>query len=295
MNITEDKMLLEAYAKINWSLDITGVREDGYHYMDMLMQPVSLADEISLEPASSLSITTGGWPPSRADESNLAYRAALTLKNLSGYPGGVRIHVQKRIPIGAGMGGGSADAAGVLYGLNQLWNTGLTGDELEKLGLTLGADVPFCLRGGLTRTTGIGETLQSCDYLYNYWLIVIQPCPGLSTARVFSLWKQQSGSHPDTCKALHALETGNLDLLCSSIGNVLQPVSETLRPEIAQCCSDLKTEGAQTALMTGSGSAVFGVFRSARDARKAHGKLSSRYKSVFLCHTQHDSLRILEE
>ena len=288
-------MLLEAYAKINWSLDITGVREDGYHYMDMLMQPVSLADEISLEPASSLSITTGGWPPSRADESNLAYRAALTLKNLSGYPGGVRIHVQKRIPIGAGMGGGSADAAGVLYGLNQLWNTGLTGDELEKLGLTLGADVPFCLRGGLTRTTGIGETLQSCDYLYNYWLIVIQPCPGLSTARVFSLWKQQSGSHPDTCKALHALETGNLDLLCSSIGNVLQPVSETLRPEIAQCCSDLKTEGAQTALMTGSGSAVFGVFRSARDARKAHGKLSSRYKSVFLCHTQHDSIRILEE
>ena len=295
MNITEDKMLLEAYAKINWSLDITGVREDGYHYMDMLMQPVSLADEISLEPASSLSITTGGWPPSRADESNLAYRAALALKNLSGYPGGVRIHVQKRIPIGAGMGGGSADAAGVLYGLNQLWNTGLTGDELEKLGLTLGADVPFCLRGGLTRTTGIGETLQRCDYLYNYWLIVIQPCPGLSTARVFSLWKQQSGSHPDTCKALHALETGRLDLLCSSIGNVLQPVSETLRPEIAQCCSDLKTEGAQTALMTGSGSAVFGVFRSARDARKAHGKLSSRYKSVFLCHTQHDSIRILEE
>lgn len=288
-------MFLEAYAKINWSLDITGVREDGYHYMDMLMQPVSLADEITLEPASSLSISTGGWPPSRADESNLAYRAALALKNASGYPGGVSIHVQKRIPIGAGMGGGSADAAGVLYGLNRLWNTGLTNEELEKLGLTLGADVPFCLRGGLTRTTGIGESLQSCDYQYNYWLIVIQPCPGLSTARVFSLWKQDSCVHPDTDKALHALETGSLDLLCSSIGNVLQPVSETLRPEIAKCCSDLKTEGAQTALMTGSGSAVFGVFRSARDARKAFEKLSSRYKTVFLCHTQHDSIRILEE
>ncbi len=288
-------MFLEAYAKINWSLDITGVREDGYHYMDMLMQPVSLADEITLEPASSLSITTGGWPPSRADESNLAFRAALALKNASGYPGGVSIHVQKRIPIGAGMGGGSADAAGVLYGLNRLWNTGLNNEELEKLGLTLGADVPFCLRGGLTRTTGIGESLQSCEYQYNYWLIVIQPCPGLSTARVFSLWKQDSCGHPDTDKALNALETGSLDLLCSSIGNVLQPVSETLRPEIAQCCSDLKTEGAQTALMTGSGSAVFGVFRSARDARKALGKLSSRYKTVFLCHTQHDSIRILEE
>ena len=106
-------MFLEAYAKINWSLDITGVREDGYHFMDMLMQPVSLADEITLDPAPDLSISTGGWPPSRADESNLAYRAALALKNAAGYPGGVRIHVHKRIPVGAGMGGGSADAAGV--------------------------------------------------------------------------------------------------------------------------------------------------------------------------------------
>ena len=97
-------MILEAYAKINWSLDITGVREDGYHYMDMLMQPVSLADEITLSPAPSLSITTSGWPPSRADENNLAFRAGLALKNAAGYPGGAKIHVHKHIPIGAGMG-----------------------------------------------------------------------------------------------------------------------------------------------------------------------------------------------
>ena len=288
-------MFLEAYAKINWSLDITGVREDGYHFMDMLMQPVSLADEITLDPAPVLSITTGGWPPSRADETNLAYRAALALKNAAGYPGGVRIHVHKRIPVGAGMGGGSADAAGVLKGLNRLWKTGLSEEELEKLGLSLGADVPFCLRGGLTRTTGIGEALQSCEYQYNYWLIVIQPCPGLSTARVFSLWQQDSCGHPDTAEALRALETGNLDMLCNSIGNVLQPVSETLRPEISRCCTSLKEEGARTALMTGSGSAVFGVFRSEREARKALGNLSSLYKTIFLCHTQHDSIRILED
>ena len=113
-------MILEAYAKINWSLDITGVREDGYHVMDMLMQPVSLADEIVLIPSDTLSITTGGWPPSRADESNLAYRAALALKNETGCAHGVQIHVEKKIPIGAGMGGGSTDAAAVLTGLNIL-------------------------------------------------------------------------------------------------------------------------------------------------------------------------------
>ena len=105
-------MVIQAFAKINWSLDITGVREDGYHLMDMLMQPVSLADEITLEPAGTLSISTGGYPPSRADETNLAWRAAAALKKATGYPGGVSIHVQKSIPIGAGMGGGSSDAAG---------------------------------------------------------------------------------------------------------------------------------------------------------------------------------------
>ena len=236
-------MILKAYAKINWSLDITGQREDGYHIMDMLMQPVSLADEISLSPAASLSITTGGWPRSRADESNLAYRAALALKNETGYPLGARIHVDKRIPIGAGMGGGSSDAAAVLTGLNRLWNTGLSGTDLERIGLTIGADVPFLIRGGLTRTRGIGEDMEDHDCCYSYWLIVIQPCPGLSTAQVFSLWHESApADRPDTDKALQALETGDLNLLCSSIGNVLQPVSEKLRPEIGEACNVLISE-----------------------------------------------------
>lgn len=289
-------MILEAYAKINWSLDITGVREDGYHYMDMLMQPVSLADEITLAPAPSLAISTSGWPHSRADESNLAYRAAKVLKEASGYSAGASIHVHKRIPVGAGMGGGSADAAAVLTGLNRLWNTGLSAAELERIGLTLGADVPFCIRGGLTRTRGIGEALESHDNLYSYSLVVIQPCPGLSTAQVFSRW-HESGvfTRPDTETALRALESGDLPLLCASISNVLQPVSESLRPEIARACTLLEDSGALKALMTGSGSAVFGVFRSPAAADRAFRRLSSGFKTVFLCHTQHDSLRIAEE
>ena len=289
-------MILEAYAKINWSLDITGLREDGYHYMDMLMQPVSLADEITLTPASSLSITTSGWPPSRADETNLAYRAAVALQEAACCSAGAAVHVHKRIPVGAGMGGGSADAAAVLCGLNRMWNTGLSQADLERVGLSLGADVPFCIRGGLTRTRGIGEALESHENLYSYWLVVIQPCPGLSTAQVFSLW-HASGSftRPDTDAALRALETGDLPLLCASISNVLQPVSESLRPEISRACTALSEAGALRALMTGSGSAVFGVFRSPDTARKAYQSLSARYRTCFLCHTQHDSMRVAQE
>ena len=289
-------MVIQAFAKINWSLDITGILDNGYHLMDMLMQPVSLADEITLEPSVTLGITTGGYPPCRADETNLAWRAAAALKEASGYPGGVSIHVHKAIPIGAGMGGGSSDAAGVLFGLNRLWNLGLSPEELEKIGLTLGADVPFALRGGLCRTRGIGEIMENYENKYNYWLVVVQPCAGLSTAKVFSLWKEGSPvSRPDTDSALSALESGNFTGLCGSIGNVLQPVAERLRPEIGKACGALLHEGASAARMTGSGSAVFGVFRNAAAAEKAYQKLSLTEKNIFLCHTQHDSLRIMAE
>ena len=292
----EENMILEAFAKINWSLDITGIRDDGYHYMDMLMQPVSVSDEITLMHSPELSITTDGWPHSRADETNLAYRAAAALKEHTGYPGGVRIHVHKRIPIGAGMGGGSTDASAVLFGLNRIWNTGLSSADLEKIGLSLGADVPFFVRGGLTRTRGIGEKLESHECLHNYWLIIIQPCPGLSTAQVFSLWHESLPlCRPDTDNALSALITGDFPVLCEKIGNVLQPVSESLRPEIVQACASLTDCGASRALMTGSGSAVFGIFRTASAAKKAYMKLSEAYRTIFICHTQHDSVRIVEE
>ena len=289
-------MVIQAFAKINWSLDITGVRDDGYHLMDMLMQPVSLADEITLEPSGTLSITTGGYPHSRADETNLAWRAAAALKEATGYPGGVSIHVHKAIPIGAGMGGGSSDAAGVLFGLNRLWGTGLSSGALEQIGLTLGADVPFALRGGLSRTRGIGEILENYTNKYSYWLVVIQPCAGLSTAKVFSLWKETAPSvRPDTDAALSALETGDFPKLCGSIGNVLQPVACRLRPEIESACAALVREGASAARMTGSGSAVFGVFRNAATAEKAYRSLAPAEKNIYLCHTQQDSLRILDE
>ena len=289
-------MLLQAFAKINWSLDITGIRPDGYHLMDMVMQPVSLADDIRLDPSSDLSIFTDGYPPCKADRTNLAWKAADLLKSTFGISNGVRISVHKRIPIGAGLGGGSADAAAVLYGLNRLWDLQLAQKELETLGLHLGADVPFCLRGGLVRTGGIGEVLEEHACRMNFWMLIIQPCRGLSTRDIFTAYHSSfQEKHPDTPNVLKALAEGNTVLLSDSVYNVLEPVSSVKCPEIANAVCALSDAGAFSARMTGSGSAVFGVFRSSILAQKALTDLSSRYKNIHLCHTQHDSIRIQED
>lgn len=288
-------MRIETFAKINWSLDITGVREDGYHLMDMLMQPVSLADEVTLLPADDISLTTSGRPLIRPDEKNLAYRAAELLRKECRPAGGCAVHVHKRIPVGAGMGGGSADAAAVLFGLNCLWSLGLSQEELEAFGLTLGADVPFCLRGGLNRVTGIGEEIRSVPCNKLYWLVVIQPCHGLSTGEVFTAWhKDHENSHSDMDALSDILETGSTAKLPGSLFNVLQPVSCDMQPSIAEAIDSLKLHGALDAVMTGSGSAVFGVFINASAARQALNELSTRWNRIWMCHTDNTSIRIIE-
>lgn len=288
-------MKIDACAKINWSLDITGVREDGYHLMDMLMQPVSLADEITILPAEKISLTVSGRPLIRADEKNLVWRAADLLRQKFRPDAGCSLHVHKRIPVGAGMGGGSADAAAVLYGLNRLWELGLSQEQLEELGLSLGADVPFCLRGGLTRVTGIGEQIREIPCSRFYWLVVIQPCHGLSTGEVFTAYHAAPASPvSDIDTVSDILENGRTDALPGSLFNVLQPVSCSMQPEIGNAIDALKENHALDAVMTGSGSAVFGVFINAAAARKALGVLSQRWNRIWMCHTDTVSVRIHE-
>ena len=284
-------MRIAARAKINWTLDIVGKREDGYHLMDMLMQPISLADDITLLPQEELTLSVSGFPRVNPGPENLALRAAVLLKQATGYTGGASIHVHKRIPVGAGMGGGSADAAGVLAGLNRLWGAGLTQAELETLGLQLGADVPFCLRGGLQRAQGVGELLTPLPCGGLYWLVVIQPCPGLSTKEVFSRFSLEAcEGKPDTQGAAEALAQGDWRRLCSCLGNVLQAVSAELRPEISEAITALRAKGAAGAWMTGSGSAVFGLFTSAPAARAAAQSLRSRWRSTCMSHTCMESI-----
>ena len=285
-------MHVVARAKINWTLDIVGKREDGYHLMDMLMQPVELADELTLEKTENgLTLTVSGYPRVKAGPDNLALRAAQALQAQTGYRGGASIHLHKRIPVGAGLGGGSADAAGVLAGLNRLWETGLTQQELEALGLRLGADVPFCLRGGLQRAQGVGEKLtpMACGGLF--WLVILQPCPGLSTREVFGRFHLDARENrPDTQAAATALAAGDWRGLCRSLGNVLQGVSAELRPEIGEGIAALREQGAAGAWMTGSGSAVFGLFTRAQVAREAQQELHQRWRSCFMTHTCQESV-----
>lgn len=280
-----------ARAKINWTLDITGRRDDGYHLMDMLMQPVTLADDVVLTDADEITLVTGGTPLLPADESHLALRAARALAKASGTTKGASIYVEKHIPVGAGMGGGSADAAAVLWGLNKLWDLHYTQEQLEAIGLTLGADVPFCLRGGLTHTTGIGEVMEPLPCPKLYQLVVIQPCEGLSTGEVFRAYHSAEEIHrPNTPAAMQALTTGDTALLCLSLGNALQGVSTAMRPEIAQAIDGLKQHGAQAALMTGSGSAVFGVFAGPVEANEAAAMLAQIYPRTWRCATCQESL-----
>ena len=284
-------MRLTARAKINWTLDIVGQRTDGYHLMDMLMQPVTLADTITLMPADEITLTTGGSPLLPADEKHLSYRAAVALKQHTGYPGGAAIHVEKHIPVGAGMGGGSADAAGVLIGLNKLWGLNLPLSELEAIGLRLGADVPFCIRGGLTRTTGIGEVMEDLPCSRLWPLVVIQPCEGLSTKEIFTAYHEGVVDvRPDNDAAALALSGGDANALSAAMANVMQPVSEARRPGIHEAICALEEQGAFAARMTGSGSAVFGAFTDEATAAKACEALRPRWERTFLCATCMESV-----
>ena len=289
-------MRILANAKINWALDILSRRPDGYHEMDMLMQPISLSDEISLFPAPDISLTVSGTPRIPADAHHLALRAARLLQELSGTQCGAALHVHKRIPSGAGLGGGSADAAGVLLGLNRLWNLNFPAPRLEEIGLQLGADVPFCLRGGFCRVGGIGEVLTPLGHAPEYLLLVIQPCGGLSTGTVFGAYHAASGiSHPDMKDLIPRIQSGKPGSLPVHPGNVLEQASLPMAPEIGDAVDFLISCGAVCAQMSGSGSAVFGVFDGPDARQRAHEAALQRWQGVWMCETCEKPVHFVSE
>lgn len=281
-------MQVTARGKINWTLDVVGKRPDGYHRLDMLLQSISLSDSLILRPAQgfSLRLNRGARVPDTGD--NLVLKAARVLQAFAGTEKGADIYLSKNIPIGAGMGGGSADAAAVLLALDRMWGLRLPLAELQKIGLSVGADVPFCLAGGLMRAQGIGEILTPLPCARPFWLAAVQPCRGLGTKKVFSVlnWEEiPPEKRPDTEAAVQALARGDLSALARAMGNALMPTSQTLRPEIGQAVEALKGLGAAGAVMTGSGSAVYGVFESAGQAESAWEALKRRWPGAWLTHT----------
>lgn len=257
-----------AHAKINWALNIVGRRADGYHLLDMLMQTIDLHDTLEIEPADALSLTVDGEP---AGEENLVLRAAMALNRRGGVFRGARMALTKRIPSRAGLGGGSADCAATLRALNRLWGLGLSDDELLELGLALGADVPFCLTGGLARVRSIGEDIEPVADAPRVPLVLVVPGGGLSTGAVFSLW--DAGGFADVRLDIPALadavtrrDLTQVDRLCA---NALTAPALSLLPEIGETLECLRGSSASAAFMTGSGSAVVGAFDSPDAARRA--------------------------
>ena len=274
-------LTLQARAKINWTLDILERRDDGYHRMDMLMTSVELADELTLEFSDELNLRVAG-NENLSGEENLVLQAARALKEETSCTMGANFWLEKHVPVGAGMGGGSADAAAALLGLNRLWETGLSLEQLRAVALRVGADVPFLLRGGLARVGGIGETIEPLPAQPSVPLVLIQPCKALSTREVFQAYDSLSNvSHPNTEEAMTALLKVDLGRLSIFGGNVLQQAAEIGRPQIAEAVAALDACGAAYACMTGSGSAVFGAFHDEGDAREAFRTLGRRWRKCW--------------
>ena len=265
-----------AYAKVNLSLAIVGQRPDGYHLLDMTMQSLSLFDVLRFTTVSNGIRIHCNWSlPLR--EKNIAYRAAQKMMEAAGVKHGVAIELEKHIPTQAGLGGGSADAAAVLLGLNALWELGFSQEELSEMGLALGADVPFCLQGGTARAQGVGEVLVPAHVPKPMWFLLTQPQEGLSTARMFAAYHDcQKGPVPDTEAVLAALAAGDLGGVAAASQNVFEPAARGLCPALDTHFELLASTHPVFVRMTGSGSVVYGVYEEQSQALAAKEMLQDK-------------------
>ena len=274
----------KAYAKLNISLDVTNRREDGYHDMVMVMQTVALCDELQLRFNDSGKVTASSnlrFIPS--DERNLAVRAALRYLEAVGETGqGLHIDMRKNIPVGAGMAGGSADAAAVLRGMNALYDSRLDRKQLEELACAVGSDVAFCVAGGTALARGRGEILEDLPPLPDCFFAICKPEFSISTPELFrKLDETPLRRHPDTAGLVEAIDRGQLRQLCRRMYNVFEDVPDRRMRTVAEIKGRLLDHGALGAMMTGTGSAVFGVFEKEETARDAAAALRGEYK--FCC------------
>ncbi len=258
---------LRAHAKINLSLDIIGKRPDGYHDLCSVMQSIRLFDEVTLRPHPEICVQSDlTFLP--GDERNIAWRAARLFFDEIASSEGVFIHLKKRIPVGGGLGGGSADAAAVLMGLNRMYGFPVPFSRLLEIGLMCGADVPFCMTGGTCLAEGLGERLTPLAPMPHCHILLLRPRFPLSTKKIFSLVEMDKiKEHPDTPAIVNALWCRDLDGVLSRMHNTLEAFVP--RGEIAEYKELLLKEGADAALMTGSGSVVYGIFRTRERAEAA--------------------------
>ena len=266
-----DSYLIKAYAKINLGLDVVRRLENGYHEVRMIMQTVGIHDELMLKRTEKgITVTTdSGELPT--DENNLIYKAAKLMLETYHITSGLHIHLKKNIPVAAGMAGGSTDAAATFKGINRLFDLDCTLEELMKLGVQIGADVPYCVIGGTALAEGIGEKLTSLNPAPDCYLLVAKPDIQVSTKYVYEhLDAEGIKKHPDIDGMVEAIWEESLQGILDRMGNVLESVTVERYPIIQKIKDRMRELGALNSLMSGSGPTVFGIFISERQAREAY-------------------------
>lgn len=282
----ENTLTLKALAKINLGLDVIGKRDNGYHDVRMVMQTIYLYDNVTLTKTQESGIqleTNLSYLP--LDENNIAYKAAKILIDEFDIKEGVSIQLDKHIPVAAGMAGGSSNAAAVLVGMNRLFRLGLSQKELMERGVSLGADVPYCVMRGTALAEGIGEILSPLPPLPKCYVLIAKPSISVSTKMVYeALDAKEIVQHPDIDGVLEGLEHQDIRKVATSMGNVLEGVTIEKYPIIEKIKDAMKESGALNAMMSGSGPTVFGIFEDRKVAKEAQRKLKTMNiaKQVYL-------------
>jgi len=293
-----ERIVLKARAKINWTLDVIGKRPDGYHEIETVMQSVDLWDKVILEKRGEgihLQLDTHKLPQ---DSRNIAWKAAALVKERFDIDGGVMINIDKNIPIAAGLGGGSADGAAVLVGLNFLWDLKMSEEEIRIMAKALGADVPFCIRGGSALAKGIGEKLTIFEPACPVWLVIVKPSIGVSTAEIFDLWDTWSVppvKRPRAERMVDALLKRDVRGIADAMDNVLEVVTASIHPEILDIKQRLIDLGAVKSLMSGSGPSVYGIFEDKLKAQRAGEHFKWDGAKVFVTCTSNKGTELMEE
>ncbi|WP_431085631.1 4-(cytidine 5'-diphospho)-2-C-methyl-D-erythritol kinase [Paenibacillus sp. 8b26] len=277
------KIYEKAPAKINLMLDVLRKRDDGYHEVEMIMTMVDLSDRLTMSelPRDTIIISSqAGYIP--LDEKNLAFQAARLIKERYDVSTGVHIHLDKHIPVAAGLAGGSSDAAAALRGLNKLWKLGISDAELRVLGAELGSDVPFCITGGTALASGRGELLKPLPNPPQCWVILAKPPINVSTAEVYGRVKaDQITYHPSARQMEQAILNASFTDVCNALGNVLEDVTLKLHPEVEHLKNSMIRLGADGVLMSGSGPTVFGLVSKEAKVPRIYNGLRGFCKDVY--------------
>ena len=279
-------MKIKAYGQVNISLDVVGKREDGYHLLSMIMQNIDLYDEIEVEKQECGIILECNKSYVPVDNRNLAYKAAEIFKERYDIVDGVKINIEKNIPVSAGLAGGSTDAAAVLKVMNKLFNVNATEEELMELGLKLGADIPYCIHGGTALCEGIGEIITPIKPFRDKIVVLVKPAFGVSTKEVYKNFNlEKVKQHPKTAEIINAIENDDLNFVASNMKNLLENVTLRKHKILIKIKEEMNACGAINSMMSGSGPTVFAFFDDMLKAQKCFEKMKKKYSDVFITRT----------